>query len=358
MIKRPYSPGVAKLQDVKTFPPKQFQGKYCLSPFVMIEVTIEGDVRMCGCGGWMPTTIGNLKETTLKEMLHSDLAQKIRQSIIDGSYVYCNEKLCGVIANNSLNTINTVPANIRELFDDPAKFEMPHHISFQGDETCNLSCPSCRTKIIKTPKEQQAEQLRIGEIVSNNLFHQASDKKIKLECSGTGEVFASPMLMNFINSIDCSKFPNLELDIGTNGLMCEQNWHRLGDKHRAIKKITVSIDASQAGTYEKLRRGGKWPKILEAMKFLQSKKHELGFALHTRIIVQQQNYTQMESFYNLCQTFDVDTVEYSRVTNWGTWNFLEFNSQDVLNPVHPEYELAQAELARVKKLSGTWFAGM
>ena len=94
------------------------------------------------------------------------------------------------------------------------------------------------------------------------------------------------------------------------------------------------------------------------MKFLQSKKHELGFALHTRIIVQQQNYTQMESFYNLCQTFDVDTVEYSRVTNWGTWNFLEFNSHDVLNPVHPEYALAQAELARVKQLSGTWFAGM
>ena len=49
------------------FPNKQFQGKYCLSPFVMIEVTINGDVRMCGCGTWMPATIGNLKEATLKE---------------------------------------------------------------------------------------------------------------------------------------------------------------------------------------------------------------------------------------------------------------------------------------------------
>ena len=80
------------------FPIKQFQGQYCLSPFVMIEVTLNGDVRMCGCGDWMPITIGNLTQNTLKEILSSYLAQKIRQSIIDGSYVYCNEKLCGVIS--------------------------------------------------------------------------------------------------------------------------------------------------------------------------------------------------------------------------------------------------------------------
>ncbi len=280
-------------------------------------------------------------------MLKSNLALNIRKSIIDGSYTFCNEKLCGVIANNSLNTIDTVPPNIEALFDDPAKFEMPHHISFQGDATCNLSCPSCRTTIIKTPKEQQAEQLQIGQLVSSNLFSEPSDNKIKLETSGTGEVFASEMIMSFINHIDLAKFPKFELDIGTNGLMCEKNWHRLGDKHKAISKITVSIDASQADTYEKLRRGGKWPKILESMRFLQEQKHKYNFALHTRLIVQQQNYTQMKSFYDLCQTWDVNTVEYSRVTNWGTWTFMEYNFHDVFNTQHPEHTQAKIELAKV-----------
>lgn len=343
---------------LETFPPKQFQGKYCLSPFVMIEVTTSGDVRMCGCGSWMPTTIGNLTETTLQDMLKSELASNIRKSITDGSYTFCNEKLCGVIANNSLNTIDTVPPNIKALFDDPEKFEMPHHISFQGDATCNLSCPSCRTTIIKTPKEQQAEQLRIGQLVSSNLFSEPSDNKIKLETSGTGEVFASEMIMSFINHIELAKFPKFELDIGTNGLMCEKNWHRLGDKHKAISKITVSIDASQADTYEKLRRGGKWPKILESMRFLQEQKHNYNFALHTRLIVQQQNYTQMKSFYDLCQTWDVDTVEYSRVTNWGTWTFMEYNFHDVFNTQHPEHAQAKIELDKVKQLPNTWFAGL
>jgi MoaA/NifB/PqqE/SkfB family radical SAM enzyme len=306
----------------------------------------------------MPSTIGNLTRTTLKEMLSSDLAQKIRQSIIDGSYVYCNEKLCGVITNHALNSIDTVPPNITALLGDASKFEMPHHISFQGDETCNLSCPSCRTSVKKTPPEKLQEQQHIGKLISENLFSEPTDQRIKLELSGTGEVFASPLLLNFINSIDPSNFPNLELDIGTNGLLCQQNWHRLGLMQSSVKKVTVSIDASQASTYEKLRRGGQWKNLLESMNFLQNKKHSQGMALHTRMIVQQQNYPEIESFYQMCQQFDVDIVEYSRVTNWGTWSQKEFQFHDVVNPAHAEYKIAQAEIDKVKKLSGTWFAGL
>jgi wyosine [tRNA(Phe)-imidazoG37] synthetase (radical SAM superfamily) len=343
---------------VGTFPIKQFQGKYCLSPFVMIEVTLNGDVRMCGCGAWMPTTIGNLTNTRLQDMLASELAQQIRQSIVDGSYGYCNEKFCGVIANNSLNDIDTVPDNIKALFDDVSKFEMPHHISFQGDETCNLSCPSCRTRVKKTPPEQTQAQQYVGKLISDNLFCQATDQKIKLEVSGTGEVFASPLLMNFINSINPVMFPNLELDIGTNGLMCEQNWHKLGAMQSAVKKITVSIDAAQPSTYQTIRRGGTWTEILQAMKFLQNKKHQQGFALHARMIVQQKNYLEIEQFYQLCRQFDVDVVEYSRLQNWGTWSGLEFRSHDVFDPAHSEHESACAEIAKIKQLSGTWFAGL
>ena len=343
---------------IKTYPIKQFQGQYCLSPFVMIEVTLNGDVRMCGCGAWMPSTVGNLTKNTLKEILSSYLAQKIRQSIVDGSYVYCNEKLCGVITNNSLNTFDTIPPDIKALFNDTSKFNMPHHISFQGDETCNLSCPSCRTSVKKTPPEKLQQQQYIGKLISENLFSETTDQKIKLELSGTGEVFASPLLLNFINSIDPTNFPNVELDIGTNGLMCEQNWNPLGLMQASVKKITVSIDASQADTYEKLRRGGKWKDLQNAMQFLQNKKHNQGIALHTRMIVQQQNYQEIEPFYQMCQQFDVDVVEYSRVTNWGTWSFQEFQIHDVFNPAHPEYQKAQVEISKVKQLSGTWFAGL
>jgi hypothetical protein len=37
---------------------------------------------------------------------------------------------------------------------------------------------------------------------------------------------------------------------------------------------------------------------------------------------------------------------------------LEFRSHDVFDPAHPEHGLAQTENAKVKQLSGTWFAGL
>lgn len=329
-----------------------------MSPFVMIEVTLDGGVRMCGCGAWMPTVVGNLKEHTLTDILASPAAQKIRQSIIDGTYEYCNEKLCGVIASNGLNSVDTVPPNVKALLQHADRFEMPHHISFQGDRTCNLSCPSCRTGIVKTPDQAKQSQAEIGKLIANNLFSTPSDQRMVVEVSGTGELFASELLMTFVNSIDRQKFPNCKLHVGTNGLLCPDRWNRIENNESFVEKVTVSIDASQAATYEAIRRGGYWPDLLKAMKFLQSKKHQLGLKLHTRMIVQQQNYKEMRSFYDLCQTFDVDTVEYSRITNWSTWSLAEFVRHDVFQPSHSEFNLAQQELDSVRPLPGTWFSGL
>lgn len=340
------------------FSKKQLQGRYCLSPFVMIEVTLDGDIRMCGCGGWMPATIGNLKEQTLESMLASELATSIRQTVIDGTYQYCNEKFCAVMINDLLNPIETMPPEVKTLLQDATQFSMPHHISFQGDQTCNLSCPSCRTQIIKTPVEQLEERKKIGSLMYKNLFSNPSDQKIILEVSGTGEFFASELLMSFANSINKSDFPNLKLHVGTNGLLAPSRWHRVSGLDSLAEKITVSIDAANPATYEKLRRGGRWSEILDAMQFLRDKKQQTGAKLHTRMIVQKENFAEMVEFYHLCKTFGVDVVEYSRLCNWGTWTADQFVNEDVFDNNHPLRDQAQQQLDQVKKLSDSWFCGL
>ena len=67
---------------------------------------------------------------------------------------------------------------------------------------------------------------------------------------------------------------------------------------------------------------------------------------------------EIKDFYALCQTFDVDVVEYSRLTNWGTWRTDEFQGHDVFNPAHPEFNQAKLAIDSVKNLPGTWFAGL
>ena len=73
------------------FQEKKLPGKYCASPFISIEIDSDGCVRMCACASWMPTTIGNIFDAPLINLLNSSLAQSVRQSIRDGNYRYCNE---------------------------------------------------------------------------------------------------------------------------------------------------------------------------------------------------------------------------------------------------------------------------
>lgn len=344
-------------KKIKTFPDKQLQGKFCLSPFRMIEVTTDGDVRLCGCAGWMPTTVGNLLDYTLEELLESDLAQSIRQSIIDGTYKYCNLDNCAVYINNGLNTIDTVPPHIADLLKDSAQYQIPAVISFQGDRTCNLSCPSCRTSVYKTPAEQQQKQLELGEKMYHNFFSTPTTQPIHIIASGAGEVFASPLLLNFVSLIDLNKFPNTTLSINTNGLMSEKNWHRIKHLGTAIKKVNVSVDAARPLTYEALRRGGKWEDINDSLRFLQEQKQHHQFQFHARLIVQQQNYKEILEFYDFCKQFNIDKVEYSRLTNWGTWSQEEFLIHDVFNPTHENYAEAKYLINQVKQFNNVWFEG-
>jgi len=347
-----------RLQHETIFPNKDLLGKYCLSPFVMIEVGLNGEVRLCGCAAWMPTSIGNLTKNTLEEILSSPLAQRIRQSIIDGTYQYCNEQHCGVMANGELNTIDTVPDNVKNLITNSELFEIPHWISVQGDKVCNLSCPSCRTHVIKPKQNEIKEREQIGKIISDNLFSQPTDKKIVMHTSGSGEIFASPLLMNLLSSISLDRLPNFQLCIQSNGLMAKKNWHRISHLESAIQHVMISIDAATKETYEVVRRGGTWKQLTSAMKFLQNKKHELGFSFRTRMVVQNRNYQEIQQFYDFCKSYDVDRIEYSKITDWDTWSKQEFMEHDVFDPAHPNYAAVKEEIVTVQKLPGVWCQGI
>jgi sulfatase maturation enzyme AslB (radical SAM superfamily) len=342
-------------------PPIKFQlknlnGKYCLSPFVSMAVDINGNAILCGCVGWMPTAIGNLFQTPLQDLLQSAIAQDIRQSVINGSYEYCNEKNCGIIINDQLNSIDTVPVNVIPLLKDSKKFILPYEIVIAGDLTCNLSCPSCRTTVIKQSEHQIEKQKQLGSILLQNIFTTPTDQKINLVLSTSGELFASTMLLNFVSLIDFEKFPNVTLKVQTNGLLCERNWYKLGASQDRVKHLTITFDAACAETYEVLRRGGSWKELMAAMQFLSNKKRDTEMILNTRMVVQQQNYQEMLAFYNFSLAHGADRVEFVRLTNWGTYGS-KFSTQDVLDHRHPEFWQAQQMVEQVNALPHTWWAG-
>jgi len=334
----------------KLFSEKTLTGKYCLSPFVSARITVKGDVFLCGCFEWQPTPIGNLFSSSIDTILSSESAVKIRQSIIDGSYKFCDESKCSIIRNNLLNTVDTLPADVRQQIQDSAKYILPREISIAGDQTCNLSCPSCRTEIFKITDESKEQQMELGKLLKNNLFATPTNQTVNIQLSTSGELFASTMLLAFVSSISAKDFPNVNLIVQTNGLLCKQNWHKLKDMQDRVKQITVTVDAAEPATYEKLRRGGKWENILNSLAWLSQKKKQNGMKFHTRMVVQKDNIDQLENFYHLSKQFDVDFVEYGRISDWNTYSNNAFADIDVLDPMHPEFQHANQCLKNIMTL--------
>jgi wyosine [tRNA(Phe)-imidazoG37] synthetase (radical SAM superfamily) len=344
-----------KIDHIQRFPKKNLRNKICWQPFKSVEIGLSGAVSMCPCANWMPTTIGNIHDNSLYDLLSSDLAKSIRRSILDGSYEFCNEQTCGVLQNDQLADLHTIEDK-STLYDDNHLL-WPSEITVGIDSVCNLSCPSCRTGVIKPLPEEKDAFKAVAQHLSKQIFSKSSAQPMHLRISTSGEVFASPMLMEFLANISTNDFPNLKLILQTNGLLIPKNWSRLGDLQHRVKDVTVTIDAANSATYEKLRRGGLWTELLTAMDWLKTHKNIFGYSLTTRMVVQVDNYREIPDFYHFSKHYDVDLVEYARIANWGTFTPEQFKQIDVLDPSH-EYHRHASELQnQIQKLSDVFVYG-
>lgn len=332
------------------FSAKNLQNLVCLSPFVGMCIDTDGGITLCGCQDWMPSKVGNLLINSLDEILSNAGSTNIRQSIINGTYDFCNENTCGVLKSDLLNVKENVGNDIKPLLLDSSRYIMPKEIWVSGDRTCNLSCPSCRTEIIKNSDAQTEHLEHLGQTLKSNLFCTPTDRPIVLHVSTSGELFASPMLLSFVNTISTEDFPNVQLAIQSNGLLVPERWHRLESMQEKVKSITITTDAARPATYEKLRRGGRWDDLQHALLWISEKKKQNGMLFKIRMIVQKDNFEEMLEFYNMGQELGVDLVEYGRIGNWGTFSNDEFDLIDAFNPKHSQYQQAQEALDQIKNL--------
>lgn len=70
--------------------------RICPEPFKRFDVGPSGETLLC-CGHWLPTPIGNIMTQEVGDVLNSHAARKIRASMLDGSFKYCNHLECSAL---------------------------------------------------------------------------------------------------------------------------------------------------------------------------------------------------------------------------------------------------------------------
>lgn len=252
----------------------------CLNPFERFEILPRGEVYTC-CSAYLKHNydIGNIFEDSYEQIWNSEKAKKLRYSVSEGNFEYC-QKTCkwfhqeeGNQTDGAMrNPLISRPKNneFSEGWTDCEVLVSPKHVMLSCDESCNLSCPTCRSKV-KVLNKEQADLLyrRLEEILPSLL----ANCEI-LGGLGSGEIFASEVMSRLYKTITIEKYPNLRLYIITNlQLLTAEKWFEFDNLHNFPIRLHVSVDAAEKETYEINRRGGTWERLCENLKFFREWRH-------------------------------------------------------------------------------------
>lgn len=324
---------------------------FCTKPFTWFEVVAEprGDVYVC-CPAWLKKPIGNLRRQSVEEVWNSKAAQDIRESIYDGSFKYCDRSRCPYLqAATEVDSSTTVGSPVMPVgaVGDPdirgaieGRLTVipwgPKEVCCSFDKSCNLSCPSCRTKTIIEVGEAESI-LDIRHKIDRDVIPRAKYMHI----TGSGDAFGSPFFnewLRIMNMEDVS--PDMHIHIHTNAqLWSSRMWSQIPENVRLhIRSAEISIDAATAETYTVNRRGGSFDRLMKNLHFIKGLRSsgELDHLLIS-MVVQENNFPEMPAFVRLGERFQIDSVYFSQLVNWGTFDDSEYRQRAVHLSDHPRH---------------------
>jgi tetratricopeptide (TPR) repeat protein len=309
----------------------------CTHPFTRLEITPDGFAHVC-CASLVPTAIGNIESENAAEIISSEMARKMRRSVLDGSYKYCNHLTCPLMIREQLPSksdarilqdavlgpaVSTQDDTVAEIRD----------LAFGYDWSCNLSCPSCRRETIVDHQKQSSER-------SHHIQRHVAPLLPKLQSlyiNNSGEFLFSRPSRELLQSIDPAQHPNLKIDLISNGtLFSEREWQKFSNIHGLVRSIRISIDAATKETFELLRRGGRWENLIENLRFIgvMLRRGEIDVFM-SAFTYQLRNFREMPAFVSFAEEMGANRVSFERLAPSASMTYEEFVANAVHLPTHP-----------------------
>jgi MoaA/NifB/PqqE/SkfB family radical SAM enzyme len=310
----------------------------CPYPFKRFDIGPSGDVLLC-CGHWLPTSVGNFQKDSVPDILNSPTALNIRKSVTDGTYKYCNHLECALMTQDELPRyadLKDSDSHVRRAVDTgDHRLDSVREVLFAFDQSCNLSCPSCRRDVITERASRSDEKAKA---IEEKLLPLLPKLKL-LNLNPAGELFASKPSRKLLELINDDLCPDLEIEIISNGtLFSETEWNKFPGIHNKVREIRISIDAAHKITFEKLRRLGNYDTFLRNIRFLSRLRRErIVSRLRFAFTYQRDNYFEMRDFVEFGREMNADLVIFERLQNLGAFTDDEYRDRAVHYPAHHLY---------------------
>jgi len=277
----------------------------CSRPWDTILIDKQGSCYACECTAWLPQSIGNLQVQPLSDIIGSNMHRHLQDSIDDGTYRYCNQKQCPFIKADQDGRPDWATHRPYDI----------QNLRLAIDDSCNLRCPSCRNQLIF---HQSGQKFRLGIRLADrvNEWLREFRERITVHIGSDGDPFASHVYRHFMEHTP--RKDNIWYSILTNGLMLRDFHANVPQIISRTTKLGISIDGATEDTYERLRLGGRWNKILDGLDHAKSLKAEHGFKFELHMVVQNDNWREMEQMLELGHKHNVDRIYFNRIEDWST----------------------------------------
>jgi organic radical activating enzyme len=301
--------------------PKTGITNVCQLPDRTVTIDHSGNCFLCICEGWLPISVGHIMEfNSLEDIWQNNLAKTLQKDISDKKFTWCSVDQCGIREGNML--------------------QQQYFVGINVDESCNLQCPSCRIGLIRKDKGPEYEKKVSWTNYIVKLLENFTDP-CHVTMSGNGDPLASRVYRSFV--LNMKPMKNITFQFKTNGLLMR----KLLPKSPILSQITeysISVDAGERDTYEKVRLGGTWEQLIDNLNWVKETAQRYSASVHLNFCFQNSNYNSVSAFADVCKQYGFDG-QIRRVEDWGT--FKDFQNENVLNSNHPNYELALIELKKV-----------
>ena len=349
----------AGLPVQENFPAQEkIQKKFCSLPFEFLSIRNDGEkiiLAPCQTSLWMsyaktyPSALLN-SEKEMPDFWNSTEFQELRRSILDGDFTYCSKVRCPKLLHLEDADSVTEP-RLRDIIDNRRLFlpQGPKVLVLGYDETCNLTCPSCRKHpVVPSPALRHAFDTMadrfIIPMISPEIDH------ILLNCSG--EALASPHTLRLLNALPFEKCPQLKIHLMSNGELLAERWDRLGPAADHVSVLILSFDGITEETYTHFRRGGNLKRFLSGMEFASRLRQENRVSHVSAVMtIFAGNMHEAIPIYEFCNDHGFDALMINKFQNWGTFSAEEFARMDVWNGNHPRHEEWNSIFNELKKLS-------
>ena len=176
----------------------------------------------------------------------------------------------------------------------------PDVIQFEVTSECNLRCIMCP---LSSDYRERADDERLFSLEQVKKLDDLWDHATEIELTGFGEIFTHPEIVEILRYL---RTRGLALYGSSNGQLLTPALSETIVGERLLDILCFSIDAATGPTYRRIRRGGRWDRLLTNLGALRAAKERAGSAapiLFFSFAAMRRNIAELPDFVRMAHRF-------------------------------------------------------